>query len=94
MTVSIRAISVLSGEVLLNVQTRKTILSYGKSGDVFRFYEQGTELVEYEDGVGNNESVTYATRSAIEAGVLELIHQGHRRGFWKIEGYNENEEIN
>jgi len=93
-TVSIRAISVLSGEVLLNVQTRKTILSYGKSGDVFRFYEQGTELVEYEDGVGNNESVTYATRSAIEAGVLELIHQGHRRGYWKIEGYNENEEIN
>lgn len=93
-TVSIRAISVLSGEVLLNVQTRKTILSYGKSGDVFRFYEQGTELVEYEDGVGNNESVTYATRSAIEAGVLELIYQGHRRGYWKIEGYNENEEIN
>jgi hypothetical protein len=29
--------------------------------------------------------VTYATRSAIEAGVLELIYQGHDRGFWKIE---------
>ena len=93
-TVSMRAVSVLTGEVLLNVQTRKTILSYGKSGDVFRFIEMGTELVEYEDGVGNNESVTYATRSAIEAAVLELIYQGHRRGFWKIEGYNENEETN
>jgi curli production assembly/transport component CsgG len=93
-TVSMRAVSVLTGEVLLNVQTRKTILSYGKSGDIFRFIEQGTELVEYEDGVGNNESVTYATRSAIEAGVLELIYQGHRRGYWKIEGYNENEETN
>ena len=93
-TVSMRAVSVLTGEVLLNVQTRKTVLSYGKSGDVFRFIEQGTELVEYEDGVGNNESVTYATRTAIEAAVLELIHQGHRRGYWEIEGYNENEETN
>ena len=93
-TVSMRAVSVLTGEVLLNVQTRKTVLSYGKSGDIFRFIEQGTELVEYEDGIGNNESVTYAVRSAIEAGVLELIYQGHRRDFWKIEGYNENEETN
>ena len=90
-TVSMRAVSVLTGEVLLNVQTRKTVLSYGKSGDIFRFIEQGTELVEYEDGVGNNESVTYATRTAIEAGVLDLIYQGHRRGYRKIEGYNENE---
>jgi len=84
-TVSIRAISVLTGEVLLNVQTRKTILSYGSGGDVFRFIEEGTQLVEIEDGVGNNESVTYATRSAIEAGVLELIYQGHDRGYWIIE---------
>ena len=36
-TVSMRAVSVLTGEVLLNVQTRKTVLSYGKSGDIFRF---------------------------------------------------------
>lgn len=90
-TVSMRAVSVLTGEVLLNVQTRKTVLSYGSSGDVFRFVEQGTQLIEIEDGVGNNESVTYATRTAIEAAVLELIYQGHDRGFWQIEGYNENE---
>jgi len=93
-TVSMRAVSVLTGEVLLNVQTRKTILSYGGGGDIFRFIEQGTQLIEYEDGVGNNESVTYAVRTAIEAAVLELIIQGHDRGFWQIEGYNENEETN
>lgn len=93
-TVSIRAVSVLTGEVLLNVQARKTILSYGSGGDIFRFIEQGTQLVEYEDGVGNNESVTYAVRTAIEAGVLELVYQGHERGLWTIEGYNENEETN
>ena len=84
-TVSLRAVSVLSGEVLLNVQTTKTILSYGSSGDIFRFVEQGTRLVEYEDGVGNNESVTYAVRTAIEAAVLEMVYQGHDRGFWTIE---------
>ena len=90
-TISMRAVSVLTGEVLLNVQTRKTVLSYGESGDIFRFIEEGTQLIEYESGVGNNESVTYATRAAIEAGVLELIVQGHHRGLWEIEGYNENE---
>ena len=83
-TVSIRAVSVLTGEVLLNVQAKKTILSYGGSGDIFRFVENGTTLVEYEDGVGNNESVTYATRVAIEAAVLELVYQGHDRGLWTI----------
>jgi len=93
-TISMRAVSVLTGEVLLNVQTRKTLLSYGSGGDVFRFIEQGTQLIEIEDGVGNNESVTYATRTAIEAAVLELIYQGHHRGFWKIKGYNENEKTN
>jgi|13_taG_2_1085334.scaffolds.fasta_scaffold10359_5 curli production assembly/transport component CsgG len=84
-TVSVRAVSVLTGEVLLNVQAKKTILSYGGSGDIFRFVDNSTTLVEYEDGVGNNESVTYATRTAIEAAVLELIYQGHDRGLWVIE---------
>jgi len=93
-TVSMRAVSVLTGEVLLNVQTRKTVFSYGTGGDVFKFIEEGTQLVEFEDGIGNNESVTYSVRTAIEAAVLELIQQGHRRGYWKIEGYNENEKTN
>ena len=84
-TVSVRAVSVLTGEVLLNVQAKKTILSYGGSGDIFRFVDNSTTLVEYEDGVGNNESVTYAVRTAIEAAVLELIYQGHDRGLWIIE---------
>ena len=83
-TVSVRAVSVLTGEILLNVQTKKSILSYGAGGDVFRFVEQGTQLIEYEDGVGNNESVTYAVRTAIEAAVLEMVYQGHDRGFWTI----------
>jgi curli biogenesis system outer membrane secretion channel CsgG len=50
-----------------------------------------TQLVEIEDGVAQNEGVTKATRSAIELAVLELIYQGHDRGFWKIEE-KQNEE--
>ena len=83
-TVSIRAVSVLTGEVLLNVQSKKTILSYGGAGDIFKFVDNDTTLLEFENGVGNNESVTYAVRTAIEAGVLELVYQGHDRGYWTI----------
>ena len=54
--------------------------------DLFRFIDMDTKLVEMEDGVSENESVTYATRTAIEAAVLEMVYQGNDRGFWKIEG--------
>jgi len=87
----VRAVSVLTGEILLNVQAKKSILSYGSGGDVFRFIEQGTQLIEYEDGIGNNESVTYAVRTAIEAAVLEMVYQGDERGFWTINNKIEEE---
>lgn len=85
-TINIRLVSVATGEVLLDVISSKTILSTGTSGDVFRFIEQGTELIEIESGVTQNESVSIATQRAIEAGVLELILRGDQRGFWNITG--------
>ena len=91
-TVSLRGISTLTGEILLNVQTKKTILSYGKGYDVFRFMDLDTRLVEIEDGVTENESVTFATRAAIEAAVVALIKQGDERGFWKLQKLGENDE--
>ena len=91
-TVSLRGVSTLTGEVLLNVQAKKTILSYGNGWDVFKFIDMDTELIEYEDGVAKNESVTFATRAAIEAAVVALIEQGDRRGFWKIRKLGENNE--
>ena len=83
--VSIRGISTLTGEILLNVQAKKTILSYGKGFDVFRFVDLDTRLVEIENGVTENESVTFATRAAIEAAVVALIKQGDERGFWVLQ---------
>ena len=82
--VHLRAVSVLTGEILLNVQTSKTILSVAEGFDVFRFVEMDTQLVEVEDGMTENESVTRSVRSAIEAAVYELILQGDERGFWTI----------
>lgn len=82
--VSLRAVSTLTGEVLLNVQTYKTILSVGMGGDVFRFLDMDTKLLELETGVTQNESVTWAVRSAIEAATLAMIEQGDKRGFWTI----------
>ena len=82
--VSLRAVSTLTGEIILNVQTYKTILSVGMAGDVFKFIDMDTQLVEIETGMTQNESVTWGVRSAIEAAVLTLIKQGDQRGYWKI----------
>lgn len=84
--VSLRAVSTLTGEVLMNVQTKKTVLSVSQGFDVFKFVDMDTQLIEIEDGVTQNESVTFATRSAIEAAVLQMIYQGHDRKYWRILG--------
>ena len=83
-TVSLRAVSTLTGEILLNVQTSKTILSIADGYDVFKFVDLDTQLIEIEDGMTENESVTRSLRSTIEAAVLEIIYQGDERGFWEI----------
>ena len=84
-TVSLRMVSVATGEILIEVLSQKTIFSYGKSEDIFRFIEMGTELVEIELGNSRNESTTIALMKAIEGAVLELITIGYDRGFWKYE---------
>jgi len=81
-TVSLRMVSVATGEVLLEVLSQKTIFSYGKSEDVFRFIESNTDLVEIELGNASNESSTIALMKAIEGGVLEIVNLGYERGYW------------
>ena len=81
-TVSLRMVSVATGEVLLEVLSQKTIFSYGRSNDVFRFIEAGTELVEVELGNARNESSTIALMKAIEGAVLEIVNLGYERAYW------------
>jgi len=90
-TVSLRMVSVATGEILVEVMSSKTILSYGQSQDVFKFIEMGTELVEIEFGVSRNESTTIALMKAIEGAVLELIIIGYDKGYWKYEKNKINE---
>jgi curli production assembly/transport component CsgG len=92
-TVSLRMVSVATGEILVEVMSNKTILSYGQSQDVFKFIEMGTELVEVEFGVSRNESTTIALMKAIEGAVLELIIIGYDKGYWKYEENKINEPV-
>jgi len=82
-TVVMRIVSVSTGKVLLSVATEKTIASHRSGVDVFKFFDMGTKLVEAETGYSVNEPVNYAVRSAIEAGVIELINEGELKEFWK-----------
>ena len=89
-TVSLRMVSVATGEVLLEVLSQKTIFSYGRSNDIFRFIEAGTELVEIELGNARNESSTIALMKAIEGAVLEIVKLGYDKGYWVLQN-KENE---
>ena len=81
--VSIRVVSVSTGEILLENLTTRTILSVGISSDVFRFTNNSTELIEFETGNAMNESKSIALQSAIEIGIVDIVKQGRERNFWQ-----------
>lgn len=82
--VSLRAVSTNTGEVILNVQISKTIYSVGNDISVFKFVDAGTQLVEFESGMTENEANTMAVKMAIEAAVVEMINQGVERNIWRF----------
>ena len=84
--VSLRLVSVSTGEILLEILTSKTILSVGLSNDFFRFIADGTKLVEFESGNAMNESKSIAIQAAMETAVVELIMQGREKGYWLYAG--------
>lgn len=84
-TVSLRMVSVNTGEVLVESTKTKTIYSHGRSQDVFKFIEAGTELVEIELGSASNESNTIALQKSIESALIDIINIGFNRGYWKHE---------
>jgi len=86
-TISLRLVSVSTGEILIETTISKNILSTSVSQDIFKFYEQGTELVEIEGGVAENEVGSIALQKAIETGVFNLIEIGIKRGYWEYETY-------
>lgn len=81
-TISLRAVSVATGEVLVAVNVSKTVISFQDKAGVLKFYEAGTKAVELETGSATNESMNKAVQMAIHASVIELIQQGAEKGHW------------
>lgn len=83
-TISLRAVSVATGEVLVAVNISKTVISFQDKAGVLKFYEAGTRAVELEVGQATNESMNKAVQLAIHAGVVEMIKQGAAKGHWNF----------
>jgi curli production assembly/transport component CsgG len=82
--ISMRLVSVNSGEVLLTNAVSKTIYSTQHNIGVLRFVDAGTRALELENGSALNEPTTYAIRVAIEQAVYEMIIEGERKGLWRF----------
>ena len=83
-TISMRLISVNSGEVLLTTAVSKTIFSTQHNVGVLRFVDAGTKALELENGQALNEPTTYAVRVAIEQAVYDMIIEGEKKGIWRF----------
>jgi curli production assembly/transport component CsgG len=85
--ISLRLVSVQTGEVLTTVTVEKNLLSTSEGVTALRFFNQATRAFEFDSSQTFNEPGNYALRSAIETAVLELIKKGERLNLWK---YKEN----
>ena len=84
-TVSVRTVSVATGEVLSSVTTTKSVYSYQRQGNVVAVIpEVNGEILELEAGDTINEPVSLAVRQAIEFAVYSMIMDGVRDGIWKF----------
>lgn len=80
--ISLRAVSVASGEVLSSVMVKKTVASVQDRLGVIKFYEMGTKAFELETGAASNESINRAVQLAVHGAVIELINDGVKKGHW------------
>jgi curli production assembly/transport component CsgG len=81
--ISLRLVSVNSGEVLITNAVSKTIYSTQHNVGVLRFVDAGTKALELENGMALNEPTTYAVRVAIEQAVHDMIVEGQKKGLWR-----------
>jgi curli production assembly/transport component CsgG len=86
-TVSLRAVSVKTGQVLANVTTSKTISAYGVDVNVFR-YVSLTSLLQTEAGFTTNEPGLVALQQAIDKAVYGLIMEGVDLKLWNFQDTN------
>jgi len=82
--ISLRLVSVQTGEVLTTVTVEKNLLSTADGATALKFFNQATQAFEFDSSQTFNEPGNYALRSAIETAVIELIKKGERQGLWKF----------
>ena len=82
--ISLRLVSVTTGEVLTTVTVEKNLLSTQDGVTALRFFNQATRAFEFDSSQSFNEPGNYALRSAIETAVVEIINKGERQGLWKF----------
>jgi curli production assembly/transport component CsgG len=82
--ISLRLVSVQTGEVLTTVTVEKNLLSTADGATALKFFNQATQAFEFDSSQTFNEPGNYALRSAIETAVIELIKKGERTGLWKF----------
>ena len=80
-TVYLRAVSTRTGEVLLSVNTRKSIASVLVSSNTFR-YVGFQDLLEVDGGYTANEPGVLALQQAIEKAVYGLVMEGAEQRLW------------
>ena len=90
-TVTLRTVSVSTGEVLTSVTITKTVLSYMDKLTVLRFVNDpnldpslgaNAAALEGEFGGSINESINKAIDVAVQAAVVNTINEGARKGLW------------
>jgi curli production assembly/transport component CsgG len=96
-TVTLRTVSVATGEILTTTTITKTVLSYMDKLTVLRFIDDPTNIttgasalsVEGEMGGSINESINKAVSVALDAAVINTIRQGVRKGHWAFKDAQE-----
>ncbi len=86
-TVYLRAVDINTGQVILAVNSSKTVFSYAVSGSVLR-YLSFDKLLEAETGFSVNEPSQLAVRQAIETSLYSLVMEGTLRGMWGFADQN------
>lgn len=84
-TVTMRCVSVQTGEILTSSAVTKTVVSTNSNIGIFKFIEAGTEAVELEFGNSQNEPINHAVRIAIEAAIVEMIKEGAEKNIWSFQ---------
>ncbi|MGL6127352.1 CsgG/HfaB family protein [Chryseobacterium artocarpi] len=80
-TIYLRAVSTLNGEILKTVYTSKNILSTSVNGSFFRYIDT-ERLMEAEVGFTQNEPIQLAVTEAIEKAVKSLVIEGIQDKIW------------